>query len=508
MPNVIDTKNLDSTAGAVYFVVGRGTEGGPSDSYRLSVAGVTDSHWGQVDKVASNSGYSIGAIQVDLGQQGLQTLGSASGQAAGRGQTTYVDAIIEQASAYAHQHDLKFPSDVNTLRADLLSHGNGKEGRSSIAFIDKDTLHSMNAWASSSEGKAWIHHNIDYGQVKSITQEAISMVDKYGKNISEDHRFETICILAKTQNQYPNAMNGFKKVLEKGGNYNDVLEHARALSTHLDYYDGVKAATLAGEYQKAYADPAKQAALDRADAKVSSAAYDPSKGDVDPDIQVALKAIGESSHAHTAKHAVLKEGMHGAAVTSLQAQLGELGYLTGTPDGKFGHQTQDAVKAFQHDHRLHVDGVAGSGTEHAIQAGLQPLKQDGPGPVHVGAPGTDDPRNPVNSNHALFNDLKQRFPDASENRLLQFTAACHGQGINERNLQKVHFDEQGGFVSFASGGLTPGMATVDVKQASPQPAESIQQIQQHDQHEGHKHAQFQAQQAQINPQQGPTLDGP
>ena len=508
MSNVIDTKNLDSTAGAVYFVVGRGTEGGSSDSYRLSVAGVTDSHWGQMDKVASNSGYSIGTIQVDLGQQGLQALGSANGQAAGKGQTTYVDAIIEQASTYAHQHDLPFPSDLNTLRTDLLSHGNGKDGRSSITFIDKDTLHSMNAWASSSEGKAWIHHNIDYGQVKSITQEAISMVDKYGKNISEDHRFETICILAKTQNQYPNAMDGFKKVLEKGGNYNDVLEHARALSNHLDYYDGVKAATLAGEYQKAYADPAKQAALDRADAKVSSATYDPAKEDSDPDIRAALKAIGESSHVHSAKHAALKEGMHGAAVTTLQAQLGELGYLTGRPDGKFGHQTQDAVKAFQHDHHLHVDGVAGSTTQHAIQAGLQPLKQDGAGPVHAGGYGINDPRNPISPNHALFDDLKRRIPDASENRLLQFTAACHVHGINERNLQKVHFDEQGGFVSFASGGLMPGMATVDVKQASPQPSESIQQIQQYDQQQAHKQAQSQTQHVQINQQQGPTLDGP
>lgn len=32
MTDYIDTRNIDSVAGAVYFVVGRGTEGGPSDS--------------------------------------------------------------------------------------------------------------------------------------------------------------------------------------------------------------------------------------------------------------------------------------------------------------------------------------------------------------------------------------------------------------------------------------------------------------------------------------------
>jgi peptidoglycan hydrolase-like protein with peptidoglycan-binding domain len=504
MPNVIDTKNLDSTAGAVYFVVGRGTEGGASDSYRLSVAGVTDSHWGDVSRVAANSGYSIGTIQVDLGQQGLQALGSANGQAAGQGQQTYVDAIIGQASAYAHQNNLPFPSDTKTLRSELLSHGNGQDGRSSITFLDKNTLHTFNTWAASNQGQEWIHHNIDYGQVKSITQAAMSMVDKYGKNITDDHRFETICILAKTQNQYPGAMDGFQRVLEKGGTYDDVLKHAQALRTHLDYYDGVKAGSIAEQYQKAYADPTKQAAIDRADAKVASPTYNPAAGDKDPDIKIALSAIGDSPHK-AAGH-VLENGMHGQAVTALQNELGELGYLNGKADGRFGDQTEKAVKAFQHDHHLNSDGKVGAATEHALHVDLQPLKQDGKtAHAATGAPGQDDPRNAANPNHTLFNALKQRRPDASENRLLQFTAACHVNGINEQNLQKVHFDQHQGVVIFTSGGLRPEMAKVDVKQPSPQPEQSIQQIQQFDQQQKtQSHAQTQAQSAQA--QQGPVLN--
>lgn len=54
-----DSDNTDSQAlsGAMYFIVGRGTEGG-SASYRLSVAGVTDAHWGEASHVKANSGYS------------------------------------------------------------------------------------------------------------------------------------------------------------------------------------------------------------------------------------------------------------------------------------------------------------------------------------------------------------------------------------------------------------------------------------------------------------------
>jgi hypothetical protein len=36
-----DTRDAESLAGAVYFIVGRGTEGGPA-SYRLSIAGLID----------------------------------------------------------------------------------------------------------------------------------------------------------------------------------------------------------------------------------------------------------------------------------------------------------------------------------------------------------------------------------------------------------------------------------------------------------------------------------
>ena len=75
----LDTHDIDVMAGAIYFVVGRGTEGGPA-SYRLSIAGIpggtADAGWGKAERVKADSGYSIGAIQVDLGQRGKWPLGS------------------------------------------------------------------------------------------------------------------------------------------------------------------------------------------------------------------------------------------------------------------------------------------------------------------------------------------------------------------------------------------------------------------------------------------------
>lgn len=59
----------------------------------------------------------------------------------------------------------------------------------------------------------------------------------------------------------------------------------------------------------------------------------------------------------------LKEGDENPYVKELQKRLVELGYLTGSADGKFGASTSDAVKAFQKANRMTQDGVAGGETQ-------------------------------------------------------------------------------------------------------------------------------------------------
>ena len=61
-------------------------------------------------------------------------------------------------------------------------------------------------------------------------------------------------------------------------------------------------------------------------------------------------------------------GDEGQDVYDLQSRLKTLGYLTGTPDGKFGNATTVAVKAFQTKNGLKVDGAAGPETRAKLYA--------------------------------------------------------------------------------------------------------------------------------------------
>lgn len=72
----------------------------------------------------------------------------------------------------------------------------------------------------------------------------------------------------------------------------------------------------------------------------------------------------------------MRRGDHGAGVAELQAKLDQLGYrgpkgqrlITGSRH--FGPMTQQAVRSFQREHHLQVDGVAGPVTREAIDARL------------------------------------------------------------------------------------------------------------------------------------------
>lgn len=64
-----------------------------------------------------------------------------------------------------------------------------------------------------------------------------------------------------------------------------------------------------------------------------------------------------------AAYATLRYGDRGTAVLKLQQALNKLGYTTGGLDSKYGPSTQKAVKSFQKDNGLAVDGIAGNATQ-------------------------------------------------------------------------------------------------------------------------------------------------
>lgn len=410
----------------------------------------------------------------------MRALGSTSDRPPKAGEKTYVDAIIEQSSAYAHANGLKYTNDLDGLRKDLLSHGDGQGKHASIHFIDTNTRDSINAWASSGEGKQWIHQNVDYPQTKSITESAVSLVDAYGKNIPADHRFETFCILAKTENQIPGKMAGFEKVLRDGGNYDDVLQHAYKLHAAVKFYDGLKAAAVAEAYEKEYGAPGKKEALDRAQMKVGSSTYDPSTEKNDPDIKEALRAIGETAptHSHRASGSLLEQGVHSQAVSTLQIELGALGYTDSKgqplkPDKRFGPDTRAAVEAFQRDHHLTIDGVAGPKTLAVIHQQTQAAKTSG----------LDSPSNP---DHALYAQAKKAVHDLdkrqgrisdqhSNNLAAALTFAARHDGLNR--IDQVALSEDGSRAFAVQNGVFKQFAQVQTAEAVNTPmAQSTQAL--------------------------------
>jgi len=70
-----------------------------------------------------------------------------------------------------------------------------------------------------------------------------------------------------------------------------------------------------------------------------------------------------TSTATAKPSSTLKTGSEGSDVKRLQQRLKDLGYYTGSVDGKFGQGTEQAVRDFQAAHKLTVDGKAGKSTQ-------------------------------------------------------------------------------------------------------------------------------------------------
>ena len=69
----------------------------------------------------------------------------------------------------------------------------------------------------------------------------------------------------------------------------------------------------------------------------------------------------------------MRKGDKGQAVTEMQTLLMKLGYDLGSygVDGDFGKDTEAAVRRFQRDHGLTVDGICGPATQAALKVASQ-----------------------------------------------------------------------------------------------------------------------------------------
>ena len=91
----------------------------------------------------------------------------------------------------------------------------------------------------------------------------------------------------------------------------------------------------------------------------------PSASPTSAPIQTGTQS-GTQPIATTVDFPTLRVGMRGSAVSGLQMRLQAIGVFSGTIDGVFGTETQDAVKAAQQKFNLESDGVVGSATWAAL----------------------------------------------------------------------------------------------------------------------------------------------
>ena len=89
-----------------------------------------------------------------------------------------------------------------------------------------------------------------------------------------------------------------------------------------------------------------------------------------------------------AAYKTLQLGSSGPEVVQLQQALNQRGYPVGSADGKFGPKTETAVRNFQKDNKLKVDGIAGNGTQTALYKQVQPVVTAAPAPTVNPNPGT------------------------------------------------------------------------------------------------------------------------
>ena len=96
---------------------------------------------------------------------------------------------------------------------------------------------------------------------------------------------------------------------------------------------------------------------------------------------------------------MLSKGDQGDAVTALQQRLKDLGYYSGSVDGDYGGGTQEAVRLFQSQNELDVDGVCGASTMAAIFASNAPPVTVTPTPDPASLPILVNKEHPVSEDY-------------------------------------------------------------------------------------------------------------
>lgn len=147
--------------------------------------------------------------------------------------------------------------------------------------------------------------------------------------------------------------------------------------------------------------------------------------------QTQGKAAAEHKAAATPHTELYKQGAHSEGVRTVQEQLGHLGYVgaDGKPlveDGRFGRNTDAAVRQLQKDNGLVADGVVGAKTLDAIkEARERPL--------------LNDERHPRNPMYLQATEGLERMPAGTfkDRHALESAAAALTREAHAAGLQRI-----------------------------------------------------------------------
>ena len=135
-----------------------------------------------------------------------------------------------------------------------------------------------------------------------------------------------------------------------------------------------------------------------------------------PQAQVTVTPIPSPTPKPTATpFTSLKVGSTGQDVRNVQQKLKQLGFLKGEVDGDFGKATEEAVKKFQKQYGLEVDGKVGANTLAKLQTARATMR-----PAVTATPKkTATPKPNYNSNTYLRNGDESSQVRSMQNRLIE-----------------------------------------------------------------------------------------
>lgn len=145
---------------------------------------------------------------------------------------------------------------------------------------------------------------------------------------------------------YPSLAAGIQdhfEFLKRNARYKNVFDPDGTKSDH-DYFQAMADAGYATDVRYA----------EKLDAMLAS-------------VHVYMKGMRNDGEAPIEpKKRLLMVGLQGADVIVLQQALTDLGYRVGAVDGDFGPRTYSAVKMFQSDRGITIDGIVGDETRRAL----------------------------------------------------------------------------------------------------------------------------------------------